>query len=331
MTDFRVGIDGYSLKPLGLSPFQMLDWTAGRGGQGVQFSEPPVESGDPAFLRDLRQYAAEKKLYLEWGGGQHIPFDPQTRQPIDIAAINRRAAEQAADLGVAAIRSCSGGLLRWPADAVPTETYLREMAAALRAQRSLLRDLGVILAIETHFEFTTHELVRLFEMCDAPPGDFLGICLDTMNLLTMLEDPVAATTRVLPWVVTTHIKDGAIIETEKGFISFTAEAGAGIVDFGRIFGALGSLNREITLSIEDHGGDFSIPLSDPVFRAKFPDLDEGELGSLRALAARTRQKMSVEGLAVLNRSAWPAICEDRVTRDIRTVRGLARGAGTEPR
>ena len=30
-------------------------------------------------------------------------------------------------------------------------------------------------------------------MCDAPPGGWLGICLDTMNLLTMLEEPVAAT------------------------------------------------------------------------------------------------------------------------------------------
>jgi sugar phosphate isomerase/epimerase len=185
--------------------------------------------------------------------------------------------------------------------------------------------MGAVLAIETHFEFTTHELVRLFDMCDAPPGDYLGICLDTMNLLTMLEDPLAATRRILPWIVTTHIKDGAIIESPEGFISFTAEAGTGIVDFPDIVRALGSLDREITLSIEDHGGDFSIPLNDPVFRAKFPDLEEGELASLRELARRSRERMDRGMLAVLDRSRWPEICEARVGRDLAAVRRMAEG------
>jgi hypothetical protein len=67
---------------------------------------------------------------------------------------------------------------------------LRETARALRDQKALLTDFGVVLAIELHFEFTTFELLRLFEMCGARPGEYLGVCLDTMNLLTMLEDPV---------------------------------------------------------------------------------------------------------------------------------------------
>ena len=48
-------------------------------------------------------------------------------------------------------------------------------------------------------------------MCEAEPGGWLGICLDTMNLLTMIEDPVMATRRLLPWVVSTHIKDGGVL------------------------------------------------------------------------------------------------------------------------
>jgi hypothetical protein len=35
-----------------------------------------------------------------------------------------------------------------------------------------------------------------------------------MNVLTMLEDPSEAAGRVLPWVVTTHIKDGAVLLAE---------------------------------------------------------------------------------------------------------------------
>ncbi len=324
MKPFRVGIDVYSIQPLGLDPLGALEWAYRNGAAGVQFSEGAPETADPGLLRAIGQFASEKGLYLEWGGGLHIPFDPRTRRPIDIAAVNRNAAAQAAALGLTTVRSCSGGLLRWPPDAVPTEIYLREMASALRAQRAMWTDLGVTLAVETHFEFTTFELVRLFEMCDAAPGGYLGVCLDTMNLLTMMEDPLAATRRIRPWVVTTHIKDGGIVESPEGFRTFTAEVGRGIVDFPGIFDELSALDRTLSLSIEDHGGDFIIPFNDPSFKAKFPDLTAGEFAVLRSLAGRSTSKMEQEGLAVLERADWPARCEERVSRDLTTVREMVR-------
>jgi hypothetical protein len=54
---FRVGVDSYSLRPLKLDPFALLDWVKKRG------------------------------------GGQHIPFNWETGRPIDIFTINRRAAD----------------------------------------------------------------------------------------------------------------------------------------------------------------------------------------------------------------------------------------------
>jgi sugar phosphate isomerase/epimerase len=302
-----------------------LEWARRNGAAGVQFSEGAPEASDPGYLRAIGQSASGNGLYLEWGGGQHIPFDPRTRSSIDIAAVNRKAVEQAAALGLTTVRSCSGGLLRWPADSVPTEFFLREMAAALRKQRPMLKDLGVVLAIETHFEFTTFELVRFFEMCGAAPGEFLGICLDTMNLLTMLEDPLAAARRIRPWIVSSHIKDGGIVESPEGFRTFTAEAGRGIVDFSGLLEELSGLARTPALSIEDHGGDFVIPLNDPVFRAKFPDLREGELAALRGLAGRTKRRMEEEGLEVLDRADWPSCCEERVIRDLGTIREMVSG------
>ena len=93
--------------------------------------------------------------------------------------------------------------MRWSTDGPGTPELLRLAATALREQRPMLREFGVVLAIETHFEFTSFELLRVFEMAGAEPGGYLGICLDTMNLLTMIEEPVAATRRLLPWVVST--------------------------------------------------------------------------------------------------------------------------------
>jgi sugar phosphate isomerase/epimerase len=319
---FRVGIDCYSLKFLGLSPFELLDWALINGADGVQFSETPAEAGDPGFLRELGQYARQNGLYLEWGGGRHIPRDLATGALLDIVSGNRRAAEQAALLGVETIRSCSGGLMRWNAAGPATETLLRETAHSLASQKSMFRDHGVTLAIETHFEFTTFELLRILELCQADPGDGLGICLDTMNLLTLLEDPVSAARRILRYVVTTHIKDGGLQLGDEGFVSFTAEIGRGIVDFPEIFKELTARPADIPLSIEDHGGDFSIPIFNPAFLREFPDLSVSELGRLLRLARETQQKMKEGRLAILDRAKWPAVGEERVKRDLRAVRAI---------
>jgi sugar phosphate isomerase/epimerase len=318
-------VDSYSLKPLGLTPFKLLDWVRANGGDGVQFSEvnlPPGRAMDRRFLADLAQYAGEMKLYLEWGGAQHIPFDPESGRPVDTAKINRRAAEQAGILGVKPIRSCSGGLMRWKEDSPPTEYFLRAMSESLRQQRKMLEDFGVTLAIETHFEFTTFELRRLFLMAEAEPGGYLGICLDTMNLMTMLEDPVQAVKRILAWVVMTHVKDGGILLTDAGLTTFTAPAGEGIVDFAAIFGLLARLERTIQLSLEDHGGEFPIPIFDPDFLRKFPDLTTAELTRLISLAARTRRSVEQGRLAVVERSRWPEVCEARVKKGIGTIKGI---------
>jgi sugar phosphate isomerase/epimerase len=328
MRKLKVGVDSYSLKPLNLTLFEVLEWAVLNEAEGVQFSEinvPPGTALDKTFLQELSSYAEESGLYLEWGGGEHIPLDLETGRPRDIFAANRKAAEQAFHLGSSTLRSCSGGLMRWKPDPPETDDFLRAMAASLRDHRSMLRDFGVILAIETHFEFTSFELLRLFDMCEAAPGEFLGICLDTMNLLTMLEDPLLATRRLLPWVVTTHVKDGGLLLTEEGFVSFTAEAGKGVVDLGAVFEALASVHPHITLTVEDHGGDFLIPVYDAEFLARFPDLAVPELVRLLGLSVRTRGLVDGSKLAILPRDRWPAACEGRVKRDIRTVRRIVEG------
>ena len=322
---FRVGVDGYSLRPLNLNPFGLLDWVKKNGGDGVQYSEINLPKGRPLdkiFLRDLSQHARDQGLYLEWGGGQHIPFDLRTGRPVDIFKVNRRAAEQAQTLGLGAVRSCSGGLMRWTDDSPPTGVLLQAMTQSLRAQKSMLEDLGITLAIETHFEFTTYELLRLFTACGIRPGEYLGICLDTMNLLTMLEDPLLATKRVLPWVVMTHIKDGGLLLTDNGLVSFPVEAGKGIVDLEEIIRVLASLDRGLPLSLEDHGGEFLIPIFNPSFLLRFPDLSVVELSRLLSLALESRRLVERGDMAIVERSRWPEVCAGRVRNGIQNIKRI---------
>ncbi len=330
---FLVGIDSYTLLPLALSPLETLDWAAAHGAEGVQFSggELPDEPVDEeSYLRDFARHARDKNLYLEWGGGQHIPFDMETWEPRDIKPINRRAAERAALLGATVIRSCSGGLMRWTDRPPPTDTLLDAMARSLTPQMAMLADHGVTLAIELHFEFTTFELLRLFDMCGAEPGGSLGICLDTMNVLTMLEHPVAAAERILPWVVATHIKDGGLLLDDSGLRSFPCAIGEGLVDFHTIFSLLASLDRPINLSLEDHGGSFALPILDPEFFGRFPDLSEHELVSLLRLARATQHRVDGGSLAVLDRTDWPSHCESRAINGIEGIKRIVQSLPDEP-
>lgn len=321
----KIGIDSYGLDPLGREPSEILDWASRNGAEGVQFSglRPDIaKSVDDSFLKDLASRASGLGLYLEWGGGQHIPFDTETWERRDIFSVNLKAAKEALALGTRIVRSCSGGLMRWKKENPKTEELLSETAAALRAQKSMLKDHNVILAIETHFEFTTYELLRLFENCEAEPGEFLGICLDTMNLMTMLEDPLQATERLLPWIVCTHVKDGGILLAEKGLLTFPAEIGSGVVDLPEIASLLRTLPHSVHLSIEDHGGNFSIPVFDPIFLSEFPDLSLSEFVMLIELVKRSQDAVQKGSLEITQRKDWPAICEARMKRNLKNLRSL---------
>jgi sugar phosphate isomerase/epimerase len=323
MKKLSVGFDNYCLYPLNLQPNELLHWAKTNGAEGVAFSgfnEAHREKFTTSYLHDVRQMADDLNLYLEWGNGQHVPMDLSSFTKKDIYLSNRKAIGEAYALGIRIIRSCSGGLMRWNHNAPDTEVFLKETASELKKQAQMFRDNGVILAIETHFEFTTFELLRLFEMCDATPDDYLGICLDTMNLLTMLEDPLAATERVLPWVVSTHMKDGGIIAGEEGITTFPVPVGKGIVDFKEIIRKLQTINKEIFLSVETHGGSFFLPVNENWFISKFTDLSVNEYNNLLEMADITSAKIMSENLKITEREDWPMICEERTKNDIENLK-----------
>jgi hypothetical protein len=177
-----------------------------------------------------------------------------------------------------------------------------------------------VLAIETHFEFTSFELLRLFDMCEAGPGEWLGICLDTMNLLTMIEHPTRAAERLLPWVVSTHIKDGGLLMGRDGLTTFPVPVGEGIVDLVAIIQRIDTLPWPVSLSVEDHAGSVLLPIHDAAFLARFPDLHGSELGALVELS---EQVAGMPACRPVERSDWPAVCEARVAGDLCSLRALS--------
>lgn len=323
----QVGIDSYCLISQDMNSFEILEWVKQNGGDGVQFTSVPEYHSrenqmDEGFLRELGEHAHELGLYLEWGMASHIPFDLTSGTPKKVLGSISKAAKQASVVGASVVRSCSGGLMRWKNELPSTEALLEGMIEELKQAVPILQDYGVTLAIETHFEFTTFELLRVFEAVGVCPGEGLGICLDTMNLLTMMENPVWATQRVLPWVVATHAKDGCIVPYSEGFQTFTTQVGQGSVDWKAIIPMIARLSPPVTLSIEDHGGTFEIPYFRPTFLSRFPDLTVQELASLQKLALAAQARVQAGQVAPVSRQDWPALCRERVARDIASLKQI---------
>lgn len=319
----KVGIDNYGLFPLDLSPMETLQWAVKHGAEGVAFSgiknrtEQPFASGE---LADLKSYAREQNLYLEWGGGQHLPFHMSTHDSKEIFGMNRIICEEAAILGTPIIRSCSGGLMRWHREGPTTEEYLDAMGKELKRMIPIVQDLGLFWAIETHFEFTSHELVRLFENNGFYPDKNIGICLDTMNLLTMLEDPVQATQRLLPWIVSTHMKDGGLVIYPEGLRSYPAPIGEGWIRLDEIARLLKKEGRVKQLNLEDHNGSFVLPIYDQDFTNEFPDLDHAEFKKLVDMACSSQSCKDRIEKYFFNRDLWPSVCEKRMSQGVHELK-----------
>ena len=56
-------------------------------------------------------------------------------------------------------------------------------------------------------------------------SEFLGVCLDTGNNISLLDDPMDTVAKLAPFAVTTHFKDVAVKEYSEGFSAVGGAAG----------------------------------------------------------------------------------------------------------
>lgn len=325
MSLIRTGIANYSLHPLGLRPHEILQWAGDNGADGVLFSDLHNKERDElsvSYLRDLGQMARDLGLYIEWGNAKHIPFNFHDWSPADILPANLKAAAEANAIGTSIIRTCSEGMLRANPANPSTSVLLKATVKEMKRMMPMLNDYSVVLAIETHFEFTSFELLRILEMCDAQPGGCIGICLDTMNLLTMLENPVQAAARLMPWVVCTHIKDGGLVFNSEGLTAFPSALGTGIIDIESIIRLIINEKRNINLSVEGHGGSHLLPIHEPWYINQFPDLTISEYNNLMLLEDRAEQLIETGRLVMTSEAEWISVCEARTRSDLKKLKEI---------
>ena len=88
---------------------------------------------------------------------------------------------------------------------------IAQTTADLAAVAPRAADLGIVIVLENHEDFTGPELARIVETVDHPN---LRILFDYGNSQMVLEDPEAALDAVLPHVHSVHFKDHVMVRPE---------------------------------------------------------------------------------------------------------------------
>lgn len=231
----KFGLDLFSVRSQGWTPFQSLDYCARWNIKVVHFSELRfIGSLETENLKRVRAHAAEKGVEVELGMRSICPtstlFDP--KQGTAEEQIMKAAA--AATLVGSKIVRCFLGSSADRAGKVPLDQNIENTVKVLRNVKSRIVDAGLKVAIENHAgDMQARELKTLIE---AAGPDFVGACLDSGNPLWAIEDPHLTLETLAPYVLTSHVRDTSLWNTPQGIaVAWTrmGEGNVGIEDYVR--------------------------------------------------------------------------------------------------
>ena len=212
----RLGIDLFSIRVPGWTPFEYLDYCARQGAKVVHFSEIRfIGSLEPDHLRRCvrtpRSSASRSRSECGRSARPRSLFDPkqgtaeeQLARMIEAAKI-ARIADRALRAGQHGRPHGAG------ADRRAYRRYRRRCCATCARARM---DAGIKIAIENHAgDMQARELKTLIEEAGK---DFVGACLDSGNPLWTIEDPHLTLETLHPYVLTSHVRDTAVWRVPKG-------------------------------------------------------------------------------------------------------------------
>jgi len=288
----KFGIDLFSLRSQGWSPFEHLDYCAKHGAKVVHFSEIRFLGGlEKPHLEKVRDHARALGIELEIGMLSICPtaarFDPKQGTAEEQLA---KMIDSARIAGAPLVRAVLGDW-RDRASAVPLEQHIENTVKTLRAVRSRALDAGKKIAIENHGgDLQGRELKLLIEEAGK---DFVGACIDSGNPTWAIEDPHVTLETLAPYVLTSHVRDSAVWRTPEGAAMQWTRMGEGNVDIGgwvKKFAALcpgKAMSLEIIVT-----GTRPFPYLQPEFWKAFRHTPAWEFARFAAIAEKGKARES---------------------------------------
>jgi 3-oxoisoapionate decarboxylase len=261
-----------------------------------------VELGvlEPARAKELRRRTEESGMYVEG-----MIKAPKTNADLDRFEAEMRTA---ATVGAVVVRSTifTGrryeeyrSLAQYQQDDMQSRRSL-ELAAPIAEKYK------VGFAPENHKDHLMEERVEALKKISS---QYVGVCLDTGNNISLLEDPVETVTALAPWALTVHLKDQALQATSKGFLLGDIPLGQGAIDLKSIVGIIRSVRPSIHFTLELLTRDpLLVPCLEDDYWATFPEVKGMQLARIlrmvrdrSATAMHYPSKLSLDEQVALER------------------------------
>jgi sugar phosphate isomerase/epimerase len=253
-------------------PARFLDYARSLGARGVQVGLGAL-GDDEADALKARAEAASIRL-------EGIVACPRDEADVARFEAEIRAARRA---GATIVRTAmlSGRRYETFDSLAAFRRFAEHAAASLALAAPVVGRHGVRLGVENHKDWRADELLALLAPFDP---DHVGVCVDTGNSMTLLEDPMEVVEALAPRAVTTHLKDMGVEEYERGFRVAEVPLGTGVLDLPRVARALRAARPEIPLNLEMITRDpLDVPCLAERYWATFPDLPGRHLARSLAL------------------------------------------------
>ena len=211
----KLGIDLFSIRSSGYTPFEYLDYSAKQGANVVHFSEIRfIGNLEPDNLRKVRAHAEKLGIELELGMRSICPSSKAFDAAQGTAEQQIERMLVSAKLVGSPIVRCFLGTMNDRVGSIPIEGHIENTIKVLKNVRSKVIDSGLKIAIENHAgDMQGRELKSLIE---GAGKDFVGVCLDSGNPLWVLEDPHVTLETLAPYVLTSHVRDTAVWRVPEG-------------------------------------------------------------------------------------------------------------------
>ena len=292
----RLGVDLFSLRSQEMDPYQLLDYCAKFGVKTVHFSEIRfLGSLEEEHVRRVAEHAERLGIEIEIGMRSICPtssaFDPRAGKAADqLMKVVEAATVAKCKLVRAFLGTFNDRKKGAPGSKKePIESHIEKTIEVLDSVRTRVTDAGMKIAIENHAgDMQSRELRMLIE--EAGP-DLVGACFDSGNPCWVLEDPHVALENLAPYILTSHIRDSYLWETEEGTAVRWVRMGEGNVDIASLLQRYLELCPGKAMSLEVIvTGARMYPWRKPEFWDGYRTVRAAEFARFLAIAAKGKEQ-----------------------------------------
>jgi sugar phosphate isomerase/epimerase len=239
--------------PRQMTTFELFDETVKMGLDGIHLDDGALESLDSAYLEEVKAAARERGLYLEYNfsmdlGGMGIGIQHDLDEAIATAnALGSDIVKVSMDL----VRPRPLAASRFHPR---VKEQMKSFAAQLKASAPAAEAAGIKIAVENHCDSFSEEILWLLDLVNHPA---VGACIDTVNALMVMEDPMQAIANLAPRAFTNHFRDDRIEMQRYGFKLTGAAVGEGDIDMKRAYEIIKTESTMRRINIET---EMEIPL-----------------------------------------------------------------------